>query len=410
MKSVKRLGNKLLEVKYKNLTSGRYSTEIFDYLIVASGAYSKPIIPDVKNVYEFNGLVLHSSQFRLNDPRTKGKNVLVVGGSTSGVDLSTHLVSHSRSVYHLFRRTPFVVPLLWKYKLSQDRYLIFPYEFILHTRELNSDCDDREMRQRIKHIMADLFPFQTSSKCPESLRIGENDELIIVLSDTYIDYVKEGKITPVKSNIEDFDETGVYLNNGCHIPIDVVIYCTGYNLGLDYLDRPILEEIKYRPSHRRMPIITYKSTFIPGYENLAFIGQTTGLCFTGLELQAKWVSEVFSCRLSLPRSEIMRRYVRDLEKNRDECNRLQYPYGSYVTIIDRIAEEMAFVNCDRVLEKFFSCDPVIWAHFLGDRNSRLEMLRFTHRFKSNVFALKSKHGDDFKQEEIIKEFSKKFKY
>ncbi|KAG0192873.1 hypothetical protein DFQ28_007346 [Apophysomyces sp. BC1034] len=80
--------------------------ESFDAVAVASGAHQDPYIPDFKGLKEYNALwpekVMHSKQFR--HPRTfKDKNVVIVGGRVSAVDISRHLNGITRNVYLSFR-------------------------------------------------------------------------------------------------------------------------------------------------------------------------------------------------------------------------------------------------------------------------------------------------------------------
>ena len=89
--------NKSWEVRFRNMQTNEINTEIFDYLIVASGSFQSPYIPKHLNVEGFKGLVLHSSKFRLNDPRFESKKVVVVGGSISTSDISAHLVGQCAS-------------------------------------------------------------------------------------------------------------------------------------------------------------------------------------------------------------------------------------------------------------------------------------------------------------------------
>lgn len=85
---IRRLETKKWEIKFHNLLTNETRLEIFDFLIIASGIYCKPRITLDENSSKFNGLILHSSQFRLKDPRLDSKNVLVIGGSLSGVDIA----------------------------------------------------------------------------------------------------------------------------------------------------------------------------------------------------------------------------------------------------------------------------------------------------------------------------------
>lgn len=52
--------------------------QTFDFVMICTGFFTDPIIPKVEGDDVFKGEILHTSQYRTNDP-FKGKNVLVVG-------------------------------------------------------------------------------------------------------------------------------------------------------------------------------------------------------------------------------------------------------------------------------------------------------------------------------------------
>ncbi|KAK3388467.1 hypothetical protein B0T20DRAFT_447841 [Sordaria brevicollis] len=74
-------------------------TEWFDAVVVASGHYWVPWIPEIKGLEEFErarpGSVLHSKHFRGRD-LYKGKKVVTVGASVSAADIAYDL-AHSRT-------------------------------------------------------------------------------------------------------------------------------------------------------------------------------------------------------------------------------------------------------------------------------------------------------------------------
>jgi hypothetical protein len=69
--------------------------EWFDAVIVASGHFNVPYVPEVRGLEDleckFPGSVLHSKMYRGRDA-FRGKRVVVVGGSVSAADISTDLV------------------------------------------------------------------------------------------------------------------------------------------------------------------------------------------------------------------------------------------------------------------------------------------------------------------------------
>jgi len=77
-------------VTVHNLTEDAMYTETFDYLIVASGHFSVPHVPQVDGMETFRGRVLHAHDFR-NASEFKGQRVLIVGRSYSAEDIGSQV-------------------------------------------------------------------------------------------------------------------------------------------------------------------------------------------------------------------------------------------------------------------------------------------------------------------------------
>ncbi|KAK7755787.1 monooxygenase [Diatrype stigma] len=88
------------EVEVLELQTNKRRTEEFDAVMVASGHYNDPFIPDIKGLAEFNrahpGCVSHSKFYRRPD-QYAGKKVVVVGNSASGIDLSAQIAGVCRT-------------------------------------------------------------------------------------------------------------------------------------------------------------------------------------------------------------------------------------------------------------------------------------------------------------------------
>lgn len=83
------------DVLIKNLLTGEETQETYDAVVVASGHYSTPYIPDsIENISEFNaaypGLILHSKLYR-NAETYRDKKVVIIGNGPSGLDI-THQI------------------------------------------------------------------------------------------------------------------------------------------------------------------------------------------------------------------------------------------------------------------------------------------------------------------------------
>ncbi|KAK9322441.1 hypothetical protein V1517DRAFT_323470 [Lipomyces orientalis] len=70
--------------------------EAFDAVVVATGYFNVPYVPDVSGLheylYKYPGSIIHSKIYRTPEPY-KNKTVLVVGNAASGIDISNQLVS-----------------------------------------------------------------------------------------------------------------------------------------------------------------------------------------------------------------------------------------------------------------------------------------------------------------------------
>ncbi|KAH3676444.1 hypothetical protein WICMUC_002075 [Wickerhamomyces mucosus] len=90
-------------------TNGEITIEIetFDSLVIATGRFKYPHIPQIHNLAEFNaqnpGVISHSKSFRKSED-FKDKKVLIVGSSVSSIGLLEYLRPIAKEL-HLSRRT-----------------------------------------------------------------------------------------------------------------------------------------------------------------------------------------------------------------------------------------------------------------------------------------------------------------
>lgn len=84
-------------------TSGLWrvtTNEEFEYicrwLVVATGENAECVVPDIDGLGEFEGDVIHASEYKSGE-RFRGKKVLVVGCGNSGMELSLDLCNHNAS-------------------------------------------------------------------------------------------------------------------------------------------------------------------------------------------------------------------------------------------------------------------------------------------------------------------------
>ena len=364
----KQLENKKWLITSLNLQTNETDSQVFDFLIVSSGLQAKPRIPELKNQNKYEGIIMHSADFRLNDTKLKGKRVIVVGSSHSGVDISAQLVGHASFVVNVFNRTYLVTSRLVKLKNSDNKYKIVPFDFLRRSNYGHKE-NQTGIEAKRKAFLRSVFPKQTRDRSvvPSALHFDledEKQEVLISISDTYIEKVIEGKITPKRNRIREFVNDGVWLESGEFEPADAIIFCTGYDFSFDYFEDSIISILKQENQLSfKYQLILAKYTFNPDIENLALISIVDLVQFRGAELQAKLIGMVFSGKLKLNQDE-MRKEIDELRlkisKSKLNKHQSQGPYGSQQEISINLAK---FMNIMPNLEKYKGSDPNLYRMF-----------------------------------------------
>ncbi|QJD58241.1 NAD(P)/FAD-dependent oxidoreductase [Pseudomonas sp. gcc21] len=94
------------------------TTEIYDHVIVASGHFSTPNVPEFEGFERFNGRILHAHDFR-DALEFRGQDVLLVGSSYSAEDIGSQCYKYgARSITTSYRTRPmgFEFPDNWEEK------------------------------------------------------------------------------------------------------------------------------------------------------------------------------------------------------------------------------------------------------------------------------------------------------
>jgi cation diffusion facilitator CzcD-associated flavoprotein CzcO len=267
------------------------ATRQFDLLVVANGHHWDPRLPDFPGT--FTGEAIHSHHYI--DPNTPlqltGKRILVVGIGNSAADITVELSSKSlqntvtlstRSSAWIvpkylagqpgdkfFRTTPYL-PLSWQRKAAQ---LIAP---------LVGADPTRYGLPPPNHKLFEAHPTQ-SVELP--VRLGSGD------------------VIP-KPNVARLDGEAVLFEDGTSDTFDVIVYATGYNITFPFFDP---DSISAPDNHIRL----YKRMFMPGIDNLAFIGfaQAIPTLFPFVECQTRLLAAYAVGRYALPSIEEMERAI-----------------------------------------------------------------------------------------------------
>ncbi|HYZ71623.1 MAG TPA: NAD(P)-binding domain-containing protein [Chthoniobacterales bacterium] len=266
-------------------------SELFDYVVVASGRFNKPVIPSLPGLDSFcgEGGVLHS--FRYKDPEAfRGKRILVVGCAISALEIASDLAMLGASrVVSTFRRQRYII---------QKLVAGVPIDALTLTRfaALNAEVTARELAgQKTQDWILRTFgsPEQFGALTPAGnfLTVGRG------LSQHFLPLVAEGRIA-VKPWIREVQGRNVHFEDASSEEFDAIILGTGFELSIPFLSPTIAQILDLDPHHADL----YKFTFHPDLARLAFLGlwEQTGPYFPPLELQARWITYVWKGIITPP--------------------------------------------------------------------------------------------------------------
>ncbi|KAK3488522.1 hypothetical protein B0T13DRAFT_406697 [Neurospora crassa] len=243
---------------------GQQLDHLFDYLLVASGFFGKPVIPPP--VAASGDIpVVHSSQYRtltalLEQTKGVGRKIVVVGGQMSGVEIAGTIATHLSSALH----APGASPLQ-----HLDQYSI---HHISHRPVL-----------AITNTDTDQPPY-------------------LAVSDTYADFVRSGLISVSRGKLESLtgDTVTVTTARGEVSKIDnvaAVVLATGFEAAssISFLPSSVQEILSVVPSDLNTTVaLAFHGTHHPAIPSLGFVGFYRSPYWGVMEMQARFVTALWA--------------------------------------------------------------------------------------------------------------------
>src|SRR5246500_5333166 len=266
-------------------------SEIFPYVVVASGRFNKPVIPPLPGLDSFCGQLGVFHSFGYKDPESfRGKRVLVIGCAISALEIASDLAMLGGSrVVSTYRGQRYVM---------QKLVAGVPSDVLAFARfaALNAEVTPREllgkkMQDYILRVFGNPEQFGAFRPAGNFLTVGR------ALSQHLLPLVAEGRIA-VKPWIREVQGRRVRFGDETWVEFDAIILGTGFELSIPFLSPTISNILDLDALHADL----YKFTFHPDLPGVAFLGlwEQTGPYFPPLELQARWITYVWSEIRPLP--------------------------------------------------------------------------------------------------------------
>jgi putative flavoprotein involved in K+ transport len=233
-------------------------------VVVATGNYNMPVLPDWPGMSDFRGRIVHSGEYR-SGREFAGARALVVGIGNSGAEIATDLVEQGAGFVAIAVRTP--PPIM-----PRDLFGVLPVQLLglAFTPVPAPRLLDRAGAavRRIgtgdlrKYGLAKAAWGPFTARRPAVIDVGFLREL------------KAGRIE-VRPDVDRFNRSGVVFANGDEEEFDLVVAATGFASALsDLLDVPDVVGERGRPRFR-----SGRPTAHPGLYFLGFDETTRGVLY-----------------------------------------------------------------------------------------------------------------------------------
>ncbi|MFC8384404.1 flavin-containing monooxygenase [Nocardia sp. NPDC057272] len=219
-------------------------------LIVAPGVTWHATSPTFPGQDGFTGEIRHSSTYNHASEFT-GKRVVVVGAGNSGVDIAADAAANAEAAFLSVRRG---------YRFLPKHIFGVPLDVFISTGgQLPAGVTlPNDPNELIDALVGDLTKYGLPA--PDHNALASHP----IVNDQIIHYLAHGDIT-AKPNIAQFDRDEVVFTDGTREQVDLVLFATGYEYRIPFLDEELFE---WHQGHPRL----YLNIFNRNVDNLYVLG------------------------------------------------------------------------------------------------------------------------------------------
>ncbi|CAK7245119.1 MAG: hypothetical protein STHCBS139747_006688 [Sporothrix thermara] len=416
---------------------------VFDYLVVASGFFGSPSLPEGIATQNGGGSVptVHSSAYRDLDSLFNGQvpssgKIVVAGGQFSGVEVAATIADHlsnrehapggkssTLSVHHIVQQPFWVFPLHTSPAAAAASPPYLPFDLtsynVLKRPQPLTDTQgyiSAETARAVHGLFSALLGTDQSDIHP-ALALAKDSPArdeppYIAVSDTYLEHVRSGRIGLSRGKLQGVEGTQatVTSSTGSSTVDDVaaVICATGFSpaSSLSFFPDSVKNALHFEASDMRQPLaLAFHDTHHPAVHRLAFVGFYRSPYWGIMEMQARVATALFTEHAasqpwakSTPRWPNLapaladdRSVERTLALRSDPGRASQFPMGDYLYLMKSFGEALGIPRISgAVKEGAVSMDIVTPMHYFdgdgdnGDENTAGEL---TVDAKDNAHAI-----------------------
>jgi len=260
------------------IKSGLTEVQEFDKVVFCHGYQTKPKMPVYEGQEQYEGLLIHSQQFRKPED-LNGKKVVLVGLGATLSDILSVIVKQTDKAYISHRNGGLIVGR-WRNGVPTDLLVTrarrqMSYFLQSHFPNLSNKLA----------TLASRFLMKQHGKLDPSLRLDENMAPLSVhlagFLDSTVEILREGKATSLYGIQRFLGGKSIEFTDGTVLDdVDAVICCTGYSADFDLI--PFIQMSKPKtdtsgnPYGGRPIARLYKNLFPPAHaDSIAILAYST---------------------------------------------------------------------------------------------------------------------------------------
>lgn len=360
--------------------------EDFDFLVVASGYFARPYLPQIPGLENFSGQIIHSSalqkdHYLFSDTLGRG-DIAVIGGSMSGVEAaaaaalrksSAALSTNQRDVYknrdtvhHVYSRPFWTLPTYLPQETSEETVSFLPLDLVMYDLgrrppgpidyALGPIPEEKAAKTNnyFKSLLGAEYEQPGHMHQPYANPSSNSRPPWVAIGNEYAEFVRSAAIKAtmgrvVSGNVDDTGLASIKIQTSDtqsqelgHIA--AIVMATGFTPfeSLNFLPPDVLDALEYTTEDTFLPLVLDKGgTLRSEIPDVGFVGFYRGPYWGVMEMQARFLGEEWTGQYHKPfETGDQRESVRVLRHPDTDPRRGQFPMGDYVGLMESFAKDL----------------------------------------------------------------------
>ncbi|KAJ5493985.1 FAD-dependent pyridine nucleotide-disulfide oxidoreductase [Penicillium fimorum] len=365
------------------------SSEDFDLLVIASGYFAQKYIPNIPGLKQFQGQIIHSSllhskrEHLCNKTKDANGQIVVIGGSMSGVEAASAVALHQSSsvlstnrisptqetkVHHIHSRPFWALPTYLPHEASDGSLSFLPLDLAMYDLgrrppgpieyTLGPVPEERavKMNSYFHSLLGSDYEKYAHMGSPHYAEQSRTQPPWVAIGNDYAEFVRcgaiqasIGRVTFINSD-PDNKQASVQYNGPDGVTktienVAAIVMATGFTpyKSLSLLPDEVLTTLEYSKADPFSPLILDKGgTIRSEIPDVGFVGFYRGPYWGVMEMQARFLGKLWSGEdnNAICETDDQKESLRSLRCAHPDLDRGQFPMADYVGLMESFAKDL----------------------------------------------------------------------